>query len=87
MSAVQLVWEVEQSESWIQTLSGLTPVCVAFPHGKEPGDLYIRSYLYDKLLFGVDRNYRNEQIIKRLWIKEEIDMEGELDKYSSNPCI
>jgi peptidoglycan/xylan/chitin deacetylase (PgdA/CDA1 family) len=85
LSSAQLAEEVEQSTRWIESLTGKIPECAAFPHGKEPPPILSRSILRGKILYGVDRPYADQQVLRRMWLKEDTDFRSVVRSYANCP--
>ncbi|WMP19032.1 polysaccharide deacetylase family protein [Thiothrix lacustris] len=84
LSEYQLKKEIEQCHDWIQSLTGIAPLAACFPHGKAPTENIMQSVLADYQCFGVDKNYLNSSIERRMWLMESTDIRKKLDEYLEN---
>jgi len=77
----ELAWELRESENWLYGLTGVRPTGACFPHGQAPSKRALNSLLNVYDCFGVDKPYKQDQIIRRFWLRETHQISAVLDDY------
>lgn len=71
--------ELTGSADWIHGLTGKKPESVCFPHGKEPKPWLLQEIISGYDCIGVDREYNNQSVIRRIWMQEATNIGTLLD--------